>query len=66
MTTSRRIRLAALCLVAVLPLVSGCGSVAIQRPYTTDELARICSRGGGVWRPHVADGYCEYQSPGFM
>ena len=67
MTPHRSLRrLAALSLLATLLLTSGCGNVAIERPYTTEDLARNCIRNGGVWRPFVGEGYCEYPSPGFL
>jgi hypothetical protein len=60
---TRSVGLPFLCGVALLV---GCSSVPIPPTYTIDELAARCIRDGGVWRAHVADGYCEQQSPGFL
>ena len=51
--------------VAALSL-TGCGGV-IPPTYTIEEMAARCTRDGGVWRGFVGyEGYCEYQSPGFL
>ena len=63
----RRTRfVAVLGLVAALFLPSGCGTLPIPPTYTIEELAAKCAREGGVWRSFVGEGYCEYQSPGFI
>jgi hypothetical protein len=31
-----------------------------------EEMAATCQRDGGVWRGFIGEGYCEYQSPGFL
>jgi len=63
----RRTRLVAVVgLVAALVLPSGCGTLPIPSTYTIEELAAKCAREGGVWRSFVGEGYCEYQSPGFI
>jgi hypothetical protein len=46
--------------------LAGCSGVINQPPYTPEELAQECARGGGVYRGYVGNGYCEYQSPGFL
>jgi hypothetical protein len=56
---------ALLCLVAGLTL-AGCSGVINQPPYTPEELAQECARTGGVFRGFIGNGYCEYQSPGFL
>jgi len=53
-------------LVALLAMLAGCATMPVPPTYTPEELAAACARGGGVWRPFVAGGYCEYQSPGFL
>jgi hypothetical protein len=64
--TTRIRRILACGLVGVALSLSGCASGLIPPTYTGEELAAKCSRDGGVWRAHVADGYCEHQSPGFI
>ena len=56
------------CLLAVATWLPGCAAMGTIAPtYTPEELAMICMRNGGVWRAFVGpDGYCEYQSPGFL
>jgi hypothetical protein len=52
-------RLGALLLAAVL---AGCGSMPAGSAYTEEELAQICVRHGGWWRPdQLTGGYCEMQ-----
>ena len=57
-------RVAAGLLVALAgcTFVAGCSTVPIPPTYTKAELGAICERRGGVWRPDIIDGYCEYQS----
>jgi hypothetical protein len=55
-----------LLVLAAMMWIAGCSTVPIPPTYTVDELAAYCVRDGGVWRAHVADGYCEHQSPGFL
>jgi hypothetical protein len=56
----------AVCLLAGLSwMLAGCGTAAIPRAYTQDELKAICESRGGRW--HDGDplrGFCEYRSPG--
>jgi predicted small lipoprotein YifL len=47
-------------------ILAGCGSTARPPLYTPEELRATCERQGGWWRPSILDGYCEYQSPGFL
>jgi|RhiMetdeSRZDD1v2_1073273.scaffolds.fasta_scaffold957699_2 hypothetical protein len=57
------------CLIAAAMWLPGCAAMtgSIPPTYTTEELAMTCMRNGGVWRAFVSpDGYCEYQSPGFL
>jgi hypothetical protein len=49
-----------------LIVLAGCGGTARAPLYTPEELGVTCERQGGWWRPNILDGYCEYQSPGFM
>jgi hypothetical protein len=59
-------------LVAVLAgTLCGCASLASQTYYPEgwtreQQAAWECTRTGGWWRPNIAEGYCEYQSPGFL
>ena len=47
--------------------LAGCGSVAFGPAYTEDELAQICVRRGGWWRPdELRGGFCELEAPGFL
>jgi hypothetical protein len=47
--------------------LSGCGPVAFGPAYTEDELAQICVRHGGWWRPdELRGGFCELEAPGFL
>ena len=55
--------IALLALVALLP---GCGMAPIAPAMTLEDQAQECVRTGGWWRPRVAEGYCEYESPGFL
>jgi hypothetical protein len=55
--------IALLALVALLP---GCGMAPIAPAMTLEEQAQECVRTGGWWRPRVAEGYCEYEAPGFL
>src|SRR5262249_54858992 len=64
-TTRRPARGAATSLVIALAgctVVAGCSTVPIPPTYTKAELRTICERRGGVWRPDIIDGYCEYQA----
>lgn len=55
------------CLLAAALWLPGCALGTIPPTYTPEELAMTCARNGGVWRAFVGpDGYCEYQSPGFL
>jgi hypothetical protein len=53
-------------LVGAAVALAGCGGGALRPAYTPEELARECVRTGGWWGAHVAGGYCEYESPGFL
>ena len=54
-----------LALAALLFLLAGC--LAEPQGYTQQDLQSRCLTTGGVWHPSdVRDGYCEYQSPGFL
>lgn len=52
--------------------LAGCGPVArgsayTEPAYTQEELARICVRRGGWWRPDdLRGGFCEFEAPGFL
>jgi len=47
--------------------LAGCGAVAFGPAYTEDELAQICVRHGGWWRPdELRGGFCELEAPGFL
>ena len=46
-------------------LLAGC--LAEPRGYTQQDLQSRCLMTGGVWYPSAGrDGFCEYQSPGFL
>jgi hypothetical protein len=48
-------------------VLAGCGSVAFGPAYTEDELAQMCVRRGGWWRPDdLRGGFCEFEAPGFL
>ena len=47
-------------------LLVGCGGPPRPPLYTPEELRATCERQGGWWRPNILDGYCEYQTPGFL
>ena len=67
--TRRRRGILGCCLLAAAMWLPGCAAMrgSIPPTYTPDELAMICIRNGGVWRAFVGpEGYCEYQSPGFL
>jgi hypothetical protein len=56
---------ARLALAALLLLFAGC--FGEPRGYTQQDLQSRCLMTGGVWHPSaVRDGFCEYQSPGFL
>ena len=45
--------------------LAGCGSVPFGPVYTEDELAGICVRHGGWWRPdELRGGFCELETSG--
>ena len=47
--------------------LAGCGSVAFGPAYAEDELAQMCVRRGGWWRPDdLRGGFCEFEAPGFL
>jgi hypothetical protein len=50
----------------VVAVLVGCGGTPRPPLYTPEELRATCERQGGWWRPNILDGYCEYQSPGWM
>jgi hypothetical protein len=54
--------LVAACLLSVL---AACSTTPIPPTYTAEELAWKCTRTGGMWRPEIIGGYCEYQAPTF-
>ena len=55
------------CLLFVAALSSGCAGMPFPPTYTIEEMAARCIRDGGVRRGFVGyDGYCEYQSAGFL
>ena len=67
--TRRTRRMLGCCLLAAAMWLPGCAALSGNIPptYTPEELAMTCIRNGGVWRAFVSpDGYCEYQSPGFL
>lgn len=54
-----------LALAALLLLSAGC--FAGPKGYTEDDLRVRCLTTGGFWHPGTArEGFCEYQSPGFL
>jgi len=59
-------RLLAGSLLAVALSSAGCAMGMIPPTYSPEELAATCQRNGGVWRGYIGEGYCEYQSPGFL
>ena len=51
--------------------LTGCGPVgsgpAYPPAYTEEELAQMCVRRGGWWRPDdLRGGFCEFEAPGFL
>jgi hypothetical protein len=45
----------------------GCGLAAVGPAYTEEELAQVCARRGGWWRPdELRGGVCEFEAPGFI
>ena len=56
----------ACCLIGVAMWLPGCALGTIPPTYSPEEMAATCQRNGGVWRGFVGEGYCEYQSPGFL
>jgi hypothetical protein len=45
--------------------LAGCGSVPFGPAYTEGELAEICVRHGGWWRPdELRGGLCELETSG--
>ena len=51
----------------VMLALAGCGSVALGPAYSEEELAQICLRRGGTWRPdELRGGFCEFEAPGFI
>jgi hypothetical protein len=51
--------------LAALLLLAGC--LAEPQGYTQQDLQSRCLMTGGIWYPGTArDGFCEYQSPGFL
>ena len=67
--TRRTRRILGCSLLAAAMWLPGCAALmgSIPPTYTPEELAMTCTRNGGVWRWFVGpDGYCEYQSPGFL
>jgi hypothetical protein len=64
-TVSTR-RIFACCLLGVALWLPGCALGTIPATYSPEEMAATCQRNGGVWRGFVGEGYCEYQSPGFL
>jgi hypothetical protein len=50
--------------------LAGCGPVTrgpAEPAYTQEELAQICVRRGGWWRPDdLRGGFCEFEAPGFL
>jgi hypothetical protein len=51
--------------LAALLLLAGC--LAEPQGYTQQDLQSRCLMTGGIWYPSTTrDGFCEYQSPGFL
>ena len=51
--------------LAALLLLAGC--LAEPQGYTQQDLQSRCLMTGGIWYPATArDGFCEYQSQGFL
>jgi hypothetical protein len=47
--------------------LAGCGLVPVGPVYTEEELAQVCARRGGWWRPDdLRGGFCEFEASGFM
>jgi hypothetical protein len=56
-----------LVLMVLIALLLGCGTARIEPPYTEVELKAICERRGGWWHDGtIREGFCEYQTPGFL